>query len=289
MGNRIVAPGSESSVPQYAHHVGRITLTHEDTTPDERLGGQNGATTWWKDGTISYVLHFRSGQPWGWAMADEADTAIQALDSLREGEFMSGDRLWAALRDVRRLRSRLEALESELILYAREDASEGRARMSLREIGEVTQTHHTTVAERIDRMRAGTHPEFRGWLTQNTPREAMYGGTATKSPKLPTLREQIAEAPGGAFLATVAPTESGGYVITVTQHTPEPEELARIELPDWDDFRPASAGHRLIEQGFQVLPAAHYEPDRAAGWKPGADGQTYTAPVYRLPEFGTGK
>ncbi|WP_331728843.1 AsnC family protein [Streptomyces canus] len=284
MGTRIVAPGSEAQFPQYAHHTGRITLTHADTEPDERIGGHSGATTWWKDGTTSYVLHFRGGPEHGHAMADETDTAIQALDSLREGEPMSGDRLWAALRDVRRLRNRLEALESELILYAREDDPQGRARMSLREIGEVTNTHHTTVAERVDRMRAGTHAPFRRWLVQGTDREAMHGGATTRQPRVPTLREQLAEAPGGAFLAEAIPMDPGGYVITVTNYTPEPEQLLRIDLPDWDNFRSASAGHRLIEQGFQVLPAAHYESDRAAGWKPGVDGLTYSAPVYRLPE-----
>lgn len=275
-----------ADLPQHAAHSGRIGLTHADTVPDVRLGGQNGATTWWQDGTTSYVLHFRSGHVHGWTMADETDTAIQAVDSLRAGEEMNGDRLWAALRDVRRLRTRLEALESELVLYAREEGPEGRPRMPLREIGEVTQTHHTTVAERVDRMRAGQHAPWRNWLVQHTDREALYGGTTTSAPKVPTLREQIAEAPGGAFLATAVPTEPGGYVITVTKHTPEPVELLRLDLPDWDHFRSASAGHRLIERGFQVLPAAHYEPDRAAGWKPGTDGLTFTAPVYGIRENG---
>ncbi|MEU4352804.1 hypothetical protein [Streptomyces sp. NPDC023838] len=278
-----------AGLPQYAHHTGRITLTHTDTEPETRLGGRNGATTWWADGTTSYLLHFRSGQVHGWTLADETDTAIQALDSLRAGEEMDGDRLWAALRDVRRLRTRLEALEAELVLYAREEGPQGGARMPLREIGEVTQTHHTTVAERVDRMRAGQHAPWRNWLVQHTDRETLYGGTTAPDPKAPTLREQIAEAPGGAFLAEATPTDPRGYVITVTNHTPEPEQMLRIELPEWDDFRAASAGHRLIEYGFQVLPAAHFEPDRAAGWKPRADGLTYTAPVYRLPEKGTGK
>ncbi|EST17890.1 hypothetical protein [Streptomyces niveus] len=269
-------------LPQYAHHTGRITLTHADTEPEIRLGGRNAATTFWQDGTTSYLLHFRSGHVHGWTMADETDTAIQAVDSLRAGEEMSGQRLWSALRDVRRLRGRLEALEAELVLYAREKTVSGRSRMSLREIGEVTETHHTTVAERVDRMQAGAHAPFRGWLVQHTDREHLYGGTPAETPKVPSLREQIAEAPGGAFLAEAVPTDPGGYVLTVTRYTPEPEELLRLELPDWDHFRSASAGHRLIEQGFQVLPAAHYEPDRAAGWKPGADGLTYTAPVFGI-------
>lgn len=175
MGTIIPAPGSKGR-PRHAAHVGRITLTHADTEPNEPIGGRSGATTWWADGTTSYVLHFTSGHVHGWTMADEADTAIQAVDSLRDGEHMSGDRLWAALRDVRRLRTRLEALEGELILYAREEAKEGRARMSLREIGEVTQTHHTTVAERVDRMTRGAHASFRPWLVQGTPRADMHTG-----------------------------------------------------------------------------------------------------------------
>ncbi|MFZ4249700.1 hypothetical protein ACOZDF_31115 [Streptomyces griseoincarnatus] len=169
---------TDASVPQYAAHKGRITLTHADTEPHPQMP-PNGATTWWADGTTSYVLHFRSGHTHGWTMADEADTAIQAVDSLRAGEDMSGDRLWSALRDVRRLRTRLEALEAELILYAREEAPEGRARMNLREIGEVTNTHHSTVAERVERMAGGNHAAWRHWLVQGTAREAMHNGQAT--------------------------------------------------------------------------------------------------------------
>ncbi|MFE0389538.1 hypothetical protein ACFW1F_36575 [Streptomyces bungoensis] len=161
----------EHRFPQYAAHAGRITLTHADTEPNVFLGGQSGATTWWQDGTTSYVLHFRSGRNHGGAMADEADTAIQAVDSLRHGEEMNADRLANALRDVRRLRNRLEALEAELITYARETAPEGRPRMSLREIGEATDTHHTTVAERIERARTGHPHPWRNWLVQNSPRD----------------------------------------------------------------------------------------------------------------------
>ncbi|MFJ9427988.1 hypothetical protein [Streptomyces sp. NPDC101249] len=176
MGIRIPAPGSEGALPHIAAHAGRITLTHADTAPDDRIGGRNGATTWWQDGTTSYVVHFRSGHTHGWTMADETDTAVQAVDSLREGEDMSPDRLWAALRDVRRLRTRLEALESELVLYARETGVNGRPKMSLREIGEATQTHHTTVDERVRRARSGEGTaEWRHWLVQGTYRESMYG------------------------------------------------------------------------------------------------------------------
>jgi hypothetical protein len=177
MGTRIVAPGSESAIPQYAAHADRITLSHADTAVHPRHGA-SGATTWWADGTTSYVLHFRSGQAHGWTMADETDTAIQAVDSLREGEDMSPDRLWAALREARRLRNRLEALEAELILHARENGPDGRPRMSLREIGEVLGTSHPAVLERVTRMHAGTHAPYRAWLVQGTARAQMYPGAA---------------------------------------------------------------------------------------------------------------
>lgn len=178
MGTIIPAPGSIPA-PQHAAHGGRITLTHADTAPDDRIGGRSGATTWWLDGTTSYVLHFRSGQVHGWTMADETDTAIQALDSLRAGENMSPDRLWAALRDVRRLRSRLEALENELTLYARENGLQGRPRMALREIGTAAGLHHTTVAERVARAHAGEHAPWRPWLVQGTNRADLYHGNPT--------------------------------------------------------------------------------------------------------------
>ncbi|MFE5809439.1 hypothetical protein [Streptomyces sp. NPDC056491] len=165
--------GDLDTPPQYAHHKGRMKLEHRDTEARE----VNGATTWWEDGTTSYVLHFRTGQVHGWTLADETDTAIQALDSLRLGEEISGDRLWSALRDIRRLRTRLEALEGELVLYAREDGPQGTPRMPLREIGEVTQTHHTTVAERVQRMKGGEFPAWRHWLVQGTDRDETYGPT----------------------------------------------------------------------------------------------------------------
>ncbi|MFE0779130.1 AsnC family protein [Streptomyces sp. NPDC058861] len=275
----------ETDLPQYAHRTGRLTLTHSDTQPETALKSRPGPTTWWADGTTSFVLHFRGGPIHGETMAEETDTAIQAVDSLRAGEEISTGRLWNALRDARRLRTRLEALEAELLLYAREEGPSGRPRMSFREVAEATQTHHTTVAERVERMRAGAHAPWRNWLVQNTDRATLYGGTQELPAKVPTLREQIADAPGGAFLAEAIPMDPGGYVITVTDYKPEPESLLRIDLPGWDYFRSASAGHRLIEHGFQVLPAAHYEPDRAAGWKPGPDGLTYSAPVYRLPAW----
>ncbi|MFF6873696.1 hypothetical protein [Streptomyces sp. NPDC012450] len=164
---------SDKTIPAHrAHHTGAITLTRQGIEPESTLG----ATTWWPDGTTSYVLHFRGSRPHSLTVADETDTAIQALDALRAGEELSGELLWEAIRDVRRLRSRLEALEGELVLYAREEGPEGRPRLSLRDLGEVTHTHHTTVAERVERMKRGVHAAFRNWLVHQTPRALMHTG-----------------------------------------------------------------------------------------------------------------
>lgn len=58
--------------------------------------------------------------------------------------------------------------------------------------------------------------------------------------------------------------------------------LATVALPDWERFRPASAGHRLIELGYTIRPGL----DRADlnGWKPEAHG--YTVPVVPLDADG---
>lgn len=162
----------------HAAHLGKITLTHADTEPDTKIKtNQHGATTWWADGTTSYVLHFRSGHVHGWTLADEMDTVIQTVDRLRAGEEMTDDILRHSMQDVRRLRSRLEALESELILYSKEyDPQQGKSKLSLRDIAEELGLHHSTVAERLSRMRSGDLPDFRHWLVQGTDRASLYNG-----------------------------------------------------------------------------------------------------------------
>jgi hypothetical protein len=59
---------------------------------------------------------------------------------------------------------------------------------------------------------------------------------------------------------------------------------ATIDLADWESFRPASAGHRLIEVGYMISPGV----DRADlnGWQPTAHG--YTVPVVSLDEVDRG-
>ncbi|MFB7484829.1 AsnC family protein [Streptomyces anulatus] len=158
--------------PQYAHRAGRLQLTRTDGVGHAMP--PSGPTTWWDNRTTSFVLNFRSAKVHGETIADETDTVIQAVDSLRAGEEISANRLRDALQDVRRLRTRLAALESELILYARETGEDGRKRLPLRDVAEELGIHHTTVAERHARMEAGEHAGWRHWLVQDTAREAMY-------------------------------------------------------------------------------------------------------------------
>lgn len=43
--------------------------------------------------------------------------------------------------------------------------------------------------------------------------------------------------------------------------------LTTIDLPDWETFRPASAGHRLIEHGYMIHPDARGVPQSVNGWR----------------------
>jgi hypothetical protein len=47
--------------------------------------------------------------------------------------------------------------------------------------------------------------------------------------------------------------------------------LATIDLPDWETFRPASAGHRLIEHGYMIRPDAR-GPETVNGWRRAGSG-----------------
>lgn len=54
--------------------------------------------------------------------------------------------------------------------------------------------------------------------------------------------------------------------------------VATIDLPDWESFRPASAGHRLIEHGYMIRPDAR-GPETLSGWT--RVGPGFSAPVVR--------
>lgn len=42
--------------------------------------------------------------------------------------------------------------------------------------------------------------------------------------------------------------------------------VVTIDLPEWESFRPASAGHRLIEHGWMIRPDTR-GPDTVNGWR----------------------
>lgn len=69
-----------------------------------------------------------------------------------------------------------------------------------------------------------------------------------------------------------------GFQINVIELDDQLTPHATIDLPDWETFRPASAGHRLIEIGYMISPGV----DRADlnGWQRMTGG--YTVPVVSL-------
>ncbi|MFF0794183.1 hypothetical protein [Streptomyces spiralis] len=145
-----------------------MTAHRPDMDPEEAYG----RVAHWPDGIITYTLAFRGGKQE--QIADEADSAILAMDAIQTGEQdLSEEFIYSKLRDIRRLKQRLTAIEEELLLMAREPDSAGCV-VSWRDLGEGLGQHHTTVKERHDRIaRGGTH-SFRRWLTENTPRADRY-------------------------------------------------------------------------------------------------------------------
>ncbi|WP_051757196.1 AsnC family protein [Kitasatospora purpeofusca] len=143
----------------------------------------SGPTAYWPDGLTTYTLRFRGGHN-TWVIADEADTILAAVNDLHSGTEVGKGVLQHRLRDVRRLMTRLTAIEEELVLYAREAGPDREARLSWREIGEELGSHFTTVRERHKRVASGQGSHYRTWLVQHTPREQMYP-TADGQPAVP--------------------------------------------------------------------------------------------------------
>ncbi|GAA2815595.1 hypothetical protein GCM10010441_45290 [Kitasatospora paracochleata] len=154
------------------NHSGQFTV--------ERAGmlhhSIDGPTSWWPDGTTSYLLHF-AGPRSSWQVADETDTVLTAVDTLNSGEEMSKQALQNALRDTRRLLSHINAIEEELLLYSREAGPNGKVRLSWREIGDEMGLHFTSARDRHTRVASGKGSSQRNWLVQRTRREHMYPTT----------------------------------------------------------------------------------------------------------------
>jgi hypothetical protein len=170
---------------KHAHHRGAVRLIRTDGVGfADHSPEQHGATAFWDDGTTSYVLHTRSGHVHGWTVADEANTVIQIMDVMIGGEDIPPEQMSASLRDIRRLKTRLEAIENEAILYARESDSSGadcarprKPRLNVTQIADELGLDHSTVVERHRRMLDGRHAVRRRWLVQGTDRAAMYTGS----------------------------------------------------------------------------------------------------------------
>ncbi|MGW4803096.1 AsnC family protein [Kitasatospora sp. NPDC004272] len=166
----------------------------EETLTPSRPGlvpsSVSGPTAYWPDGLTTYTLRFRGGHT-TWVIADEADTILATVNDLHSGTEVDKGALQHRLRDVRRLMTRLTAIEEELVLYAREAGPDGEARLSWREIGEELGTHFTTVRERHKRVASGQGSHYRTWLVQHTPREQMYP-TADGQPAVPPKASDVA-------------------------------------------------------------------------------------------------
>ncbi|MET7621774.1 hypothetical protein [Streptomyces sp. NPDC005408] len=139
--------------------------------PDMEVWETSGRLAHWNDGVSTYTLAFHGGKQQ--QIAGEANTAILAMDAIQSEEPLQQKLIWDGLRDIRRLKNRLAAIEEELLLIAREPA-DARNKMSWRELGEGIGQHHTTVKERHDRIAGGGTHDFRPWLTENTARADRY-------------------------------------------------------------------------------------------------------------------
>ncbi|MFF9908771.1 hypothetical protein ACF1HU_35825 [Streptomyces olivaceus] len=86
------------------------------------------------------------------------------------------------------------------------------------------------------------------------------------------------------YLAVGEPTAGPyGWHFTVIRVVDRATVLT-FDMPKWGEWRPASAGHRLIERGYITSPPAHFEPDRAAGWESLPDGG-WAAPVHPVEDI----
>ncbi|GHH54881.1 hypothetical protein [Streptomyces candidus] len=173
--------------------ISQVELDPETRTPATTVMEPTelaGPTVFWPDSTTSYLLHFKGGHI-SWTVADEADTALRALEALRDGEEIDPGTLRAYLRDVRKLETRMTALKEELLLFARESGPSGRARLPFRDIGEELGQHHSTVIERHKRILDGDTAQWRSWLAQHTARAALYanGGELPRAAEPPREHE----------------------------------------------------------------------------------------------------
>jgi hypothetical protein len=273
-----------------------VTVIRPGRTPREA----NGPAAWWSDGT-TYVLRFTSDHVRGFTMADELDSVLLAVDALTSGQEMNRGELQLALRDTRRLSTRLAAVADELLLYAREAGDDGRPQLSFRQIAEETGQHYTTVSERHGRVARGEFAAWRNWLVQHTKRDEMYptqdGAPAFPGGRRPAHlsrgkrvhRTEVYDAAGRAgrvtakCLADGCEWESDDMKNTVTAalvgalHEAAPENLAmRSDVTAWDRGQCASA-----ELCRQTHPDGDTACTRPYGHHAAPDNSGHTDPLGR--------
>lgn len=85
------------------------------------------------------------------------------------------------------------------------------------------------------------------------------------------------------ILTAICTGTDDGYRLRVLEEAGDTVRRVLDLALDWDEFRPASAGHRLIEQGYMIRPDAR-GPERANGWRavPGQS-QAWSVPVIPMP------
>lgn len=72
---------------------------------------------------------------------------------------------------------------------------------------------------------------------------------------------------------------------TVNVEDTDGTPLLNETYPEWTGFRPASAGHRLIEHGFMPRADDYYRTDTVACWTEVEPQRLYTGEVHRIEGF----
>lgn len=126
------------------------------------------------------------------------------------------------------------------------------------------------------------YPVINSWVEVESPSDGRrrWGIVTETGTEVPTTGAEEQQAPHPAapaeatepntLFATCTPNsmpQAGhvefGYELNVMND--QLELLATLDLPDWHKFRPASAGHRLVEMGYMIHPNAR-NPERVNGW-----------------------
>lgn len=140
--------------------------------PGHSQENSDGCWAVWDDQVQTFTLQWGpAAGAWahGALMAEEMDAALLALEAIRAGDvgrLRDAEFLTRSMSRVRRLRMRLEAIEEELLLAARDKEPTGKSTLTWDAVGGELRQHPTSVRERWIRSTSGQYAEFRDWLTQ---------------------------------------------------------------------------------------------------------------------------